>query len=81
MAFQASQTAALNGQALESQARAAKLATEADIIPEELEIDKLKAITANIRQGTQDDKEFEKRLKLADRLLKEREISAKERVN
>ena len=81
LAFQASQTAALNGQALESQARAAKLATEADIIPEELEIDKLKAITANIRQGTQDDKEFEKRLKLADRLLKEREISAKERVN
>jgi len=81
LAFQASQTAALNGQALESQARASKLATEANVIPEELEINKLKAVTANIRQGTQDDKEFEKRLKLADRLLKEREISAKERIN
>jgi hypothetical protein len=81
LAFQASQTAALNGQALEAQARAAKLATEADIIPEELEIDKLKAITTNIKEGNQDDKEFEKRLKLADKLLKEREVAIKERMN
>ncbi len=81
LAFQASQTAALNGQALESQARAAKLATEAQTIPEELEIDKLKAITTNLKEGTAEDKEFERRVKIADALLKERQVAVKERAN
>ena len=81
LAFQASQTAALNGQALESQARAAKLATEAQTIPEELEIDKLKAVTTNLKEGTAEDKEFERRVKIADALLKERQVAVKERAN
>ena len=81
LAFQASQTAALNGQALESQARAAKLATEAQTIPEELEIDKLKAVTTNLKEGTAEDKEFERRIKIADALLKERQVAVKERAN
>jgi len=51
LAFQASQTAALQGQATESQARAQKLAAEASVVPQELEIDRIKAVTANLKQG------------------------------
>jgi hypothetical protein len=77
MAFQQAQTAALQGQAAESQARAQKIAVEAQTIPQELEIDRIKAITTNIRAGDQDDKEFERRLKIADTLLKERDLDIK----
>jgi len=77
LALQQSQTNALNGQAAESQARAAKLAVEARIAPEELEIDKINAITRNLKEGDQEDKEFERRLKVADRLLKKRQLEAK----
>tara|TARA_R100000482_G_scaffold77075_2_gene30003 strand:- start:282 stop:2330 length:2049 start_codon:yes stop_codon:yes gene_type:complete len=76
--FQKSQTAALQGQAQESQARASKLAVEASAVPQELEIDRVKAITANLQKGDADDKEFEKRLKISEQLLKEREVAVKE---
>jgi hypothetical protein len=78
MAFQASQTAALNGQAQESQARAAKAAAEAQAVPQELEIDRIRAVTANLQAGDADDKEFQKRLKISEQLLKEREVAIKE---
>ena len=78
LAFQASQTNALNGQAQESQARAQKLAVEAGAIPQELEIDRIKAATTNLKSGDADDKEFEKRLKISEQLLKEREVAVKE---
>jgi hypothetical protein len=77
--FQKSQTAALNGQAIESQARAQKLTTEAQAVPQELEIDRIKAVTANLKQGDADDKEFQKRLKISEQLLKEREVAVKEK--
>ena len=79
MAFQNAQTAALESQAQEAMARAQKYAIEAQMLPQELEIDKLKAITTNIRQGEEDDKEFERRLKIADKLLKERDLDIKEK--
>ena len=75
--LQQSQTAALNGQAAESQARAGKLATEAQIAPQELQIDMINAITRNLKEGDQEDKEFERRLKVADRLLKERQVEGR----
>jgi len=56
MQFQQSQTAALSAQAQESQARATKLAAEAAVVPQELEIDKINAITRNLKEGDQDDK-------------------------
>jgi hypothetical protein len=77
--FQKSQTAALQGQAVESQARAQKLTTEAQAVPQELEIDRIKAVTANLKQGDADDKEFQKRLKISEQLLKEREVAVKEK--
>ena len=78
LSFQASQTAALNGQAQESQARAQKIAVETQILPQELEIDRIKAVTTNLDKGDADDKEFEKRLKISEQLLKEREVAVKE---
>ena len=75
--FQQSQTAALNAQAAESQSRAQKLAIETQLAPEELQIDKINAITRNLQVGDNDDKEFERRLKVADALLRESEIEGK----
>ena len=77
MAFQQSQTAALNAQAAESQARAGKYAVETQLAPEELQVDKINAITRNLQAGDEDDKEFERRLKVANALLKESEIEGK----
>jgi hypothetical protein len=81
VAFQQSQTAALSAQAQESQARATKLAAEAQAVPMELEIDRINAITRNLKEGDQEDKEFERRMKVAEALLKEREIEGKTNVN
>ena len=81
MQFQQSQTAALSAQAQESQARATKLAAEAAVVPQELEIDKINAITRNLKEGDQDDREFERRMRVAETLLKEREVQAKEKGN
>ncbi len=76
--FQKSQTAALQGQAQESQARAQKYLTDAQAVPQELEIDRIRAVSANLNVGDADDKEFEKRLKISEQLLKEREVAVKE---
>ena len=78
VALQQSQTAALSGQAAESQARAQKLAVEAQLAPQELQIDVVNAVTRNLKEGNEDDKEFERRLKVADRLLKETELRTKQ---
>jgi hypothetical protein len=75
MAFQQSQTNALNGQASESQARAQKIAAETKAIPVELETDQIKAITSNLKVGDADDREFERRLKVADTALKEKRLN------
>jgi hypothetical protein len=79
--FQQSQTALLASQAQESQARATKLSVEAQAVPQELEIDRINAITRNLREGDQEDKEFERRMRVADTLLKKREIEGKTNVN
>jgi hypothetical protein len=79
--FQQSQTAALGAQAQESAARASKLAAEAQAVPMELEIDRINAITRNLREGDAEDKEFERRMRVADTLLKERQIKGKENAD
>ena len=81
LAFQQSQTAALSAQAQESQARATKLAAEAQAVPVELEIDRINAVTRNLKEGDQEDKEFERRMKIANTLLKEKQIQGKENAN
>ena len=54
-----------------------KMAVETQLAPQELEIDRIKAITTNLQSGDQDDKEFERRLKMAQTMLKEKEIDLK----
>ena len=75
MEFQQSQTNALNGQAAESQARASKIVQETKAIPVELENDRIKAVATNLKAGTEDDKEFERRMKVTDKLLEERRLN------
>jgi hypothetical protein len=75
MEFQQSQTNALNGQAMESEARAKKMEAEIKAIPVELETAQIKAVTSNLQVGTADDKEFERRLKVADAALKEKKLN------
>jgi hypothetical protein len=74
------QIALLEAQAAESQARAAKYTTEAQAIPLKVENDRVRAISANIQPGQQDDKEFERRARVAELVLKEREIASKEAI-
>ena len=51
---------------------------EAQAIPQETEIDRIKAVTTNLQIGDADDKEFKRRLEISKQLLKEREVSVKE---
>ena len=79
LAFKASQTAALSSQAEESNARAGKLTAEAQAVPQEVEIARMKAITTNLQAGDGDDKEFERRMRVAEGILKERTVDLQER--
>jgi hypothetical protein len=81
LALQQSQTAALAAQAQESQARAQKYSVEAQLEPQEVEIKRIEAITRNLQAGDQDDKEFERRLKVAQAITKDKEVEAKINVN
>ncbi|MEL0016858.1 MAG: hypothetical protein VW715_16725, partial [Rhodospirillales bacterium] len=81
MQFQQSQTNALNAQAQESSARAQKLAAEAQAVPMELEIDRINAVTRNLKEGDAEDREFERRMKFAETLIKEKEVEGKANAN
>ena len=80
MAAAQAQTALYQAQAAESQSRAGKLQAETQAIPTKLENDRIRAISSNLQIGSQDDKEFERRARLADLVLKEREIASKEAI-
>lgn len=70
----------LQSQAAESQNRAQKLSLEAQAVPAKVENDRIRAISANIKPGEQDDMEFQRRAKIAELVLKEREIASKEAI-
>tara|TARA_R110002153_G_scaffold129225_3_gene277879 strand:- start:925 stop:1437 length:513 start_codon:yes stop_codon:yes gene_type:complete len=74
MDFQIAQTGMVSAQGKESSARAVKYMEEAKAIPKELEIEKIKATTSNLDVGVSDDKEFERRLKIVDMQLREKQI-------
>jgi hypothetical protein len=52
-----------------------KMMAEVKAIPVELETAQIKAITSNLSVGTADDKEFERRLKVADRVMNEKKVN------
>jgi len=81
MQLQQSQTNALNAQAEESSARAQKLAAEAQAVPAELEIDRINAVTRNLKEGDAEDREFERRMKFAETLIKEKAVEGKVNAN
>jgi hypothetical protein len=85
MALIQAQIEQLQGQAAESmadaqeaQARAQKLLVEAQMLPEQMRVEVIRAISQNMPDGEAD--EFERRAKIAELLLKEREIASKEKI-
>jgi len=85
MQFLAAQTAELNARAQESladaqeaQARAQKLMIEASLMEDKVKTDMIRNLSANIKD--EDTNEFAKRAKIADILLKEKDIESKERI-
>jgi len=59
--------------AVESQAKAQKVMVEAELMPREVEAKIIQGLSANLKE----DKDFEKRAKIAELMLKEQEIRAK----
>jgi len=77
MAKEQATAAALEAQAAEANARAQKYATETQYTGYDSETDRIRAVATNLKAGTEDDKEFEQRLKAAQMILKEQEITQK----
>jgi len=71
------QIAAFAGQAAESEARAQKIQAEIGLDQYEAETDRLKVLSSNLETGDQDEKEFQRRAKVAELILKERELNTK----
>ena len=78
MAKEQATAAALQAQAAEANARAQKYVRETEFTAYDAETDRIKAVTTNLQAGTEDDKEFERRLKAAQVLIKEKEVNLKE---
>lgn len=68
---------AFNGQAQESAARAQKIQSDIALGQYEAETDRIKALSSNLQPGDEDDKEFQRRAKIAELYLKEQEINNK----
>jgi hypothetical protein len=77
MELQRQQIAAVKAQAAESNARANKYAVEAELEPRKVENDRIDAV-ADVRDGVTE-KEFSRRLKIAETKLKERDLNIKEK--
>jgi hypothetical protein len=75
MRMQAAQTAAFEGQAADFQARAQKNMTDAALAQFEAETDRIKVLSSNVQQGSADDREFERRARVAELILKEQSIN------
>ena len=69
------QVNAFNAQAAESNARAQKIMAEIPIEQFDAETDRIKALSTNLKAGDADDKEFEKRAKIAELYLKEQALN------
>ena len=61
---------ALQAQAMEAQARAGKYTAESQVEQYNAETQRIKAVSVNLDKGDADDKEFEKRMRLAELTLK-----------
>ena len=80
MEAQAAQISLVQAQAQESAARANKYAVEAQLEPQVVQAKLAAALATNLEPGEEDDKEFERRAKVAELLLKEQDIQSNERI-
>ena len=76
MAKEQATASALQAQAAEANARAAKYQVEAQVEQYNAETQRIKAVSTNLEKGDADDKEFEKRMKLAELTLKKQRQDA-----
>jgi len=70
----------VQAQGMEAQARAQKYMVEAQLEPEVVKAKMAAAISTNLQAGDADDAEFQKRAKIADLMLKEKDINSNERI-
>jgi len=79
MGLIAAQTADLNTKAGKQQAEAQQIAVETQLEPEVVKAKLVAALSTNLKEGEEDDKEFERRVKVSELLLKEKELDLKEK--
>jgi hypothetical protein len=72
--------ATLQAQAAEAQSRIQQNQVETQLLPYEAETARLKVLSTNLQPGDADEKEFQKRAKIAELLLKERSIASDEAI-
>lgn len=77
MGLVAAQTADLNTKAGKQQAEAQQIAVETQLEPEVVKAKLVAALSTNLDVGQGDDREFERRVKVADLLLKEKTLNLK----
>ncbi len=70
----------LQAQVAETQAKAQKYAIEAQLEPEVVKAKLAAALSTNLQEGNADENEFAKRAKIAELMLKERDIVSNERI-
>jgi len=70
----------VQAQGMEAQARAQKYSVEAQLEPEVVKAKLAAALSTNLQAGDADDSEFQKRAKIADLMLKEKDIQSNERI-
>ena len=66
-----------NSQAQKQTAEAQKVSIESQFLPQEVQAKLAAALSTNLDQGTADDKEFERRAKVAELLIKEKNVNLK----
>ena len=72
--------ATLQSQAAEAQSRTQQNQVETQLLSYEAETDRLKVLSTNLQPGDADEKEFQRRAKIAELLLKERSIASDEAI-
>ena len=75
------QTAALQAQAADFNARAQKNQTEAALAEYEAQTDRIKALSNNLDEGIEDEREFQRRAKAAELILKEQALNKGDNAN
>ena len=80
MALAQSQVELVQAQTAEAQARAQKYGIEAQLEPQVVQAKLAAALSTNLKEGGADDAEFAKRAKIAELMLKEKDIVSNERI-